>query len=448
MTDLNQSTTSENSDNNLLSDSQSLTSTEDACELPTLQAMQSKEIIITIPKASKDIPESKLQPRYEYLDGLRGFACFVVVLDHWEALLHASARSSYKYWGMFTPMDGLTRGIFAVRIFFVLSGFVLSAPLVKGFARGHYTQTVGKIARMSVARFPRLAIPAIIAYYIAYIQYASRMVGWNPNNVDSEVFHQAAKTPSFFAVVSQSLWGLWNREDSMPGNVGLMNNAMWTLPVELRGSFVVFLFALVLSHVRSACPRRAFLLGTFYLCSDWFAWCLPFLGGVWLAQVKHEGMIHRWAEYVKQRKWLSILLPVLFPILMWPGRKFGSDMYMVGSFNTPLPVGEYWMSFLATVMVIMIMLSSHLIKFFDSAFMQFIGRISFSVYLLHFPMIYSIGRPLIGLLYPLVGGWNVAMWISLPIFLSVVILAAWGYYHLIEKRSPLWAKKFAGWILK
>eukprot|EP01135_Chromosphaera_perkinsii_P001353 Nk52_evm80s164 gene=Nk52_evmTU80s164 len=395
-----------------------------------------------------------------HLDGLRGTACMVVVMSHWAMWMRATDRSLYEYWGEYTPIAIFVQGLFSVRLFFVMSGFVLSLPILRAAAKCKSSfsssssssngtdKLLWRVARMSISRFPRLAVPAIIAYLLAYLQHLTPLPYLNPNNVQAQTYHKTGRHSEFINTLGLSFWGLWNSSDAYEGRAAHISEPLYTMPLELHASFIVFHFALVTSQVQRGRTRAVLYLLTIYLLSGDLSINLAFIGGVLLAQWYHEGFIQRWQRLVSQKKARTVCLCVLFPLMQWPGRKLGDGMYAVGSHQLPFPIGEYWMSLLAFTMILVLLITKPIIAFFNTRPIQFLGRISFSVYLLHFPLIYSFCRPLTGWLYPISGdSWNNAMWMALPFYLGLVILLSWLFFHAIEKRSPQWARSFALWVL-
>ena len=112
--------------------------------------------------------------RLQALEGLRGVAASIVVLFHGLSMfypslvygttlgmsaLHHSRLEDFFYGN---PLSVFTSGAFAVAIFFVLSGFVLSV----GFFNGKGNESVMRIAGK---RYLRLMLPAFSSIVLTFL---------------------------------------------------------------------------------------------------------------------------------------------------------------------------------------------------------------------------------------------------------------------------------------
>jgi peptidoglycan/LPS O-acetylase OafA/YrhL len=194
----------------------------------------------------KEIAPTATSDKYLYLEGLRGLACLVVVYHHyccafWPFFVGTGADNVAK--GNLDVAKGPLRlwfsGRFAVCIFFVLSGFVLSAKFVK-------TGSVSALVSTAVRRFLRLFFPVIISSFIFYCMFlvgafrrddraaALSGSGWLlilPNRIPLDDF------------LREVLLLVWIRPSFT------INNVLWTMAYELSGSFAVFLLALLARYV-------------------------------------------------------------------------------------------------------------------------------------------------------------------------------------------------------
>ncbi len=92
-------------------------------------------MIAEAPGASGGSGTQKIALRYRELDSLRGLAALSVVLAHYVHLFPQSESQDFcnRYWFLWhTPLHALWAGAEAVMLFFVLSGFVLSMPFLRG----------------------------------------------------------------------------------------------------------------------------------------------------------------------------------------------------------------------------------------------------------------------------------------------------------------------------
>ena len=104
------------------------------------------------------------------LEGLRGIASFIVVIDHYILAFFPAMFFPLKYAFHYpiekviasTPLSILYNGDLAVVIFFVLSGFVLS---FKFFQKPDKEIAISSF----IKRYPRLTIPVIFSCFVGYL---------------------------------------------------------------------------------------------------------------------------------------------------------------------------------------------------------------------------------------------------------------------------------------
>ncbi len=182
------------------------------------------------------------------VDGLRGIAAFNVAVSHFVAaflpsMLHKNYPSifakNHHPSGLFdvltSPMVSIFyNGHFAVLIFFVLSGYVLTMP--------YYNQdeSSGVLSKRLWGRYLRLNIPIFFAISISYVVYVSGLylnvhaadmsgsTEWLKNFFPSGILLSDAVKESVF----QSI---------IFGNSALIP-PLWTLKIEFIGSLYVLLF--------------------------------------------------------------------------------------------------------------------------------------------------------------------------------------------------------------
>ncbi|KAI1163211.1 hypothetical protein F5B18DRAFT_620934 [Nemania serpens] len=220
-----------------------------------------------------------------YLDGLRGLAAFVVCLCHYTEENHPDLTSWYGVfpnpaaalepsWIQLPFVRVLFSGRPMVHIFFVVSGFALSvralaAVRARDFARCH---TI--LASAAFRRPIRLCGPPVVSMVLILLFIRA---GWLWGALPT---WRKQLGDWVAAVYYHVIWPWsWDAHLYPPYNVNL-----WTIPIELCHSMLLFLMILTLSRMYTT-ARVAFAL-TFVVyclhCGKWAA--AEFIAGMLLAE--------------------------------------------------------------------------------------------------------------------------------------------------------------------
>lgn len=113
--------------------------------------------------------------RIESLDSLRGISSMVVVIFHCLLVFpfFQYANYSQEYTNIFwkiifiTPLQSLFAGLPAVLLFFILSGFVLSLPFIKNTAPNYWTYIIKRFCRIYVPYMVIMVISVILVSLFA-----------------------------------------------------------------------------------------------------------------------------------------------------------------------------------------------------------------------------------------------------------------------------------------
>ena len=177
--------------------------------------------------------EPVVRNRYHYLDGLRGLASLFVANWHFFCAFVPEATSAYsdRTWLVSdTPVAVAYNGGFAVSIFFVLSGFVLANSAAKRHLQLWFSV---------VQRYVRLAIPVLVSTLLAWL-----MLKLFPHTVGELKVLIPSKWLTF--VYDRDFPGLGTAIVSGGAKVftsgnSFFNNVLWTMKIELLGSWLVYL---------------------------------------------------------------------------------------------------------------------------------------------------------------------------------------------------------------
>lgn len=182
--------------------------------------------------------------KIESIEGIRGVACLMVFLSHLSSTflpsMHtgniANAKTPIDIFMINSPFAFIYSGVAAVGIFFVLSGFILSyGVLNKG-------EVISKAAGMAVKRYFRLMPPALLSCVIAFFIFS--FIDVDKTSLGDWAKNYNISSPDFF----ESIW----TGSVTPFFIGSApyNWSLWTMKIEFFGSMALFFLCCVVSQVR------------------------------------------------------------------------------------------------------------------------------------------------------------------------------------------------------
>jgi peptidoglycan/LPS O-acetylase OafA/YrhL len=335
---------------------------------------------IAAPAAAKT---GKLVP----LEGLRGIAAAIVVLYHLVlgftnkgvgATPHGHGfRDTLLQFGL-----GLLNGGAAVAVFFVLSGFILSLP----FARD---RSVSRVLVAILKRWPRLAALTTIACLFAWAaitlsghdyKQAAHVIGagWLASHGNSSL---AGRDMSWLAALQEGLFS------AFAGHVRF-DSPLWTMRIELFGSFAIFLSAPLLFAVQNWPVRLALVGGAILAAGGTYpiTYLGDFLVGTILAMLFAEDRLPAFNNW--QAAIAGIVGIYLFSFT------YEQKLLIHAPIKAILPAGDtsHYVWDLGAVLLIMVLLGNPLLKrVFSKSWAVWLGLLSFPIYLLHGPIMLSAG---------------------------------------------------------
>lgn len=322
------------------------------------------------------------------LEGLRGIAAAVVVLYH--LVLGFTAKGVGVVPHGHGPFDllaqfglGLLNGSAAVAVFFVLSGFILSLP----FSRD---RRLSRVLAALLKRWPRLAGVTVIACLFAYalilwsghdyLDAASITgAGWMASHGNAPIAH---KHLSWLGAVHEGLITVF-----IHGEVPF-NSPLWTMRIELFCSLAIFLAAPILFAIRSW-PLRLTLIALAMLGAGTqfpqtrFS---DFLAGLVLAMLFAEGRMPR----IPGR----VALPLGLVVVYLFSFTYEQQLLIHAPLKAILPQGNssHFVWDAAAVLSILLLFGNPaLYSLFSRGWAVWLGLLSFPIYLLHGPIMLTIG---------------------------------------------------------
>lgn len=366
------------------------------------------------------------------LDGMRGVAVLWVVMFHYVALGDATRDAWIQAIGAIPLVDAVVRnGYLGVDLFFLISGFLLTLPWFVHAAAGQQAPP----ARDFYARRVRRIVPA---YYVQlallFLLFIPLLRGWDYWKRDLYVIAWNALAHAGFLQLTSPLTS---------GSLAV-NGALWTLAIEAQYYLLLPLAAPLL--VRA--PVRV-TIAAFGIAIVWQTLARHGFDA-WIAQQMQWGAHWRWTEETVRHLQLTQLPGYLghFALgsvlglawLQWrdkPSRlrpwlwlaATGAFALLLAAVSTREAIAGEQTWLVTTLTLGTLLLAAALggpvaRGLLDRGPLAFVGRVSYSAYLYHLPLLllwntYAPGRGSIG---------------SLPAYLAVVLLASWVSWRFVERR--------------
>ncbi|KAI1336340.1 acyltransferase family-domain-containing protein [Xylariaceae sp. FL0016] len=346
-----------------------------------------------------------------YLDGLRGFAAFLVYWHHHQLWAHGATGQNitledsfgyerkYHFAALYGVRTFFTGGHYAVATFFVISGYVLSAKPLRLLQANDRVQLGDNIASALFRRWLRLYLPLFATTFIymttwhvwgLWIANAEPQSSWGD---ELWSWYVACKNFSFVFNTSGEPWITYQYH-------------AWSIQVEFKGSVIIYTSLLAFSRLSTNARlwcQGALIFYFLYIADGWYG--AMFMSGMLMCD------LHILSEKNK--------LPTPFQKL-WPIKTFlsyhllAASIYLGGvpsvnpdfdrmrqqrgwyylSLLKPQAVFDYkwfYLFWAAMFLVGSIPNIPWLKRFFENRFCQYLGRISFAFYLVHGPVLWTIG---------------------------------------------------------
>ncbi|MGN6426479.1 MAG: acyltransferase family protein [Leifsonia sp.] len=372
---------------------------------------------------------TKASGRLTALDGLRGLAAVVVLFHH---ALYTNPDfpgapgggnapvGSPMWWISYTPLKLFSAGVESVIVFFVLSGLVVTLPAVRKRGFDWVAYFPRRVVRLMV---PVAASVLLAAVWVAAIPQISTQ--------PKDTWLSSSSTPNFS-------WEYIVKAVDLLGGDGQINNPLWSLRWELVFSLLLPVFAIAAIAV-----RKWWIAGRLAACA--ITWLgaragsaemeyLPafFVGAVIAVRMDAVRNVadrintHWWRHPIWAALTVGSAMLLIGPWLVGPAVSGMTELVAVFKGLVPLA---------AAGLVVAALGWKPLRAAFESAPLQFAGRISFSLYLVHVPII-------IFSTYLFAGQtWYVPLLFAIPL----AVLVALGFTWLVEQRSHGWSKSVGAW---
>ena len=371
--------------------------------------------------------------RFHVLDTLRGLACLQVVLGHalqcipnWEWVymnMFEPSKNKILFHIVYSPINFLWAGSSAVKLFFVLSGFVLSIPF--------FSKDISKYTFLSfsIKRILRIYLPTAAVITLALIVKYTLYDFSNATH-----FGYAAKYFMGESFVGANLFNVYKLLNPYLNLIP----SLWTMPIEIKLSILIPLFVYVL--------KRLDLVGCIViLLSQFILYKIGLMAGI-LKIYPDFATLYYFPLFLTG----SILCKYRVSLIEWINKKgnvFFYTLFISAIMVYTIKYSMWWLpdyvlqlvwkfedyvGIIPSTILMILALSKKAAPILNKKYLIFIGKISFSLYLVHHTTllcsIYLFGNLFI---QPLV------------IFIGIIMCfpVAYLFYVWIEQPSLKIAKK-------
>ena len=376
-------------------------------------------MIVSRRREARSVAQAPEVKRLAYVDGVRALAALYVVLTHAvlvAAPAHRGLHSDPARPGWLPPPH------FAVAIFIVVSGFCLTLPVVRADGR-----LKGGVRRFYFKRARRILPPYYAALALTLVLVWT-ILGQKTGNLWDPSIPVSIAGYVGNALLIQDVVGFW--QVSVP---------FWSIAVECQ---IYLLFPLLL-----LCWRRLGALGTVFaavglsyvaMIATAFAGSVgPFyFPGLTLHFVGLFvlGMAAAWLAASERSPWINFRNQIPWSLLMVVFGLCAAALSMSGDIDAlaafiELPIGL----FAACLLVAGSRpeRSGRVRRILGARPLVFVGMFSFSVYLIHAPLLQAEWQ--YGL-RPLHLGSRLSVALLMSIGVPLMLAAAYGFFHLFERR--------------
>jgi peptidoglycan/LPS O-acetylase OafA/YrhL len=373
--------------------------------------------------------------RQHYLDGLRGVAATIVLFAHLTiALLPAvvtfnpSEGHIYRFereLGL-SPLGWIWNGEFAVCIFFVLSGYVLSDFCIR---------TKISFPAQVVRRYFRLALPMLITSFFAYLLL--KIGAYKNYDAAVEVTHSGWLSmwyhgfdANFSKMAYEAVYGAFEKGSAV------YNSNLWTMRIELFGSVAIFLIHVLCRNVKI---RAVVLLiyvavnrDNFYslFAVGAFFYDIEAVAKLYVAKMIPDAVLR---ERISIFGCLFGLFCGSYPHVQ-PGMKAHWHFFL--PYNGVYTIG--WHMIGASILVFSLLSAERAQRLLSGALARYLGRVSFVLYLIHLPIICCVGAWSAYLLRGLPYIINLA--VTAPLTIAVAFFMSTLIYRFVDLRTTAFSR--------
>lgn len=355
--------------------------------------------------------------RIDWVDGLKGIACILIFCHHFALIFFPATFYgkwvSTRFYGIDTrlaqsPLGVVLNGNFLLAVFCMLSAFILSLQVMKMEDKTRLGAVVAK--RYFRLMPPLFGIGLVVWAFLRFGLFTNAGVVASTGSPWAGVYYQG--TMSFRQFLEAALVRVWFYGDES------LSTAFWMLSRLFYGSFL----SVLLSSVAWKYRKRAWILYVFVamLLFDQSELLLAFALGTLLAWL-----------VVQEFRLSKLLAPmaVLAGLVLggYPSGISAENFYRYFRGLTFID----WHILGAFVLLLGVLSWKGVQKLLSWRLFGWLGKISYSVYLIHIPLLFSLSTGIF-LWAEKWLGYLGSVALSFGVSIAVLVTLSWLYHRLVE----------------
>lgn len=365
--------------------------------------------------------------RIDYLDGLRGIMSINVVICHFIDAFYPQMYKSVldksdflTYFGA-TPLNVFVNGNIAVMYFFMLTGFLVMRSAIKY----DYSFTIvrDKIANRYLKYIPIVSAATLLTFITMKTGLQCHLDILDKVAAPDFLGQYCNFDPSIKSVITTSLYWTFKA-----GNDFIL--PFWTVKYDLIGYAVILIMALLLKKTKC---RRLVLLGSLVVLSTNYT---AFILGALLADIcfsEEETLLSKhYSKIIKNKVFLALCFVAGLYFACCP-MKFSSIYSIFEKIDFKLVTPGVFRAVGITMLTYVIINCGLMQRFLENRVFMFLGKISFSTYALHWPLMLTVTCGLFKTFIERMS-YNKAAVLSFAITLPVTIGISYISWYFVENK--------------
>ncbi len=323
-----------------------------------------------------------MNSRYEQLDSLRGLAALSVFGGHMYLIFNETLLSKVLF--EYGPLRATVAGSEAVTLFFVLSGFVLSLPFYRDSDVNYRGYLIKRICRIYIPYITAIMVSFIFrqSFYSGNINGLSNWfnVSWSTSlNINTAIDHLLL-VGTFTSNLNNVVWSLVHEM-----RISIVFPLIMALIVRLnyKKSIILGIGLSVISVIFSFLSGAQFLGTEIYVTLHY---CMIFIIGALIAKYR-ENLIKRTSDLNIKSKIMLFLIGTILYLYAHPSFLLN---ILINGFNPfyRTVIDTFFTSIGAGILIVFAISSIRFSTMLKNKLINYIGKISYSLYLSHLAVLF------------------------------------------------------------